>query len=365
MLERLADHLRGQKQHRELFEVLKMQIRQRLGMNLLQELDGPLDDATEKLLEEGLLEACREVGTRMLQAGEVRDGWTCLRPVCDRAEAQKLIAEIEVDEDNLEEIVEVCLHEGVDPERGYALVLEHYGTCNSITTLESAMYHLSRADQQKTTSLLLRHVHRELREAVAADIAQQEGQQPAETTLRELIADREWLFGEHSYHIDTTHLASTVKFSRVLQSEEDLRTALDLTAYGRRLNEQFQYQGDEPFTDIYPSHALFFQALLGENLNEATAYFRTKAERVDAYQQGAMSIEVYVDLLARLSRPQEALEAAITLTPENVHPVGYAPSLLELAEQAGEFDRLLEHYRQRGELMNYAVSLAYSAKVNS
>ena len=88
------------------------------------------------------------------------------------------------------------------------------------------------------------------------------------------MADREWLFQDNAYHIDTTHLASTVRIARVLADPADLRLALDLTEYGRRLSQQFQYQGDEPFVETYPSHALYFQALLGENVEEALAYFQ-------------------------------------------------------------------------------------------
>ena len=79
-----------------------------------------------------------------------------------------------------------------------------------------------------------------------------------------LLEDREWLFLNNNYHLDTTHLAATVRFARALDAAEPLRLALELTEYGRRLSAQFQYPGDPPFTNVYPSHAIFFRALLAK-----------------------------------------------------------------------------------------------------
>lgn len=362
LMEALAGEFREEKKYHELFEVMKMQLRHRLGLPLLYNDTGDdLDESVGKQLEDGLIAACREVGEALLTEGRIREGWMYLRPVGEKSRVAELIAEVEVDDENMDEIVEVCLNEGVDPARGYALVLENYGTCNSITTFESSAHQLTREDQQACARLLLKHVHDELKASVVADISHQEGATPGEATIAELVADRDWLFGENSYHIDTTHLASTVRLSRLLDDEPSLRLAIDLTEYGRRLAEQFQYQGDEPFVDIYPSNALFFKAVLGEDVDEALAYFKDKAETVDAYQQGAMPIEVYVDLLARRGKYQEAIDTAISLMPDDVHTVGYAPSLLELSQKAGNYDALLEYCKKRNDVLGYATALAYSA----
>ena len=57
---------------------------------------------------------------------------------------------------------------------------------------------------------------------------------------------------------------------------------------------------------------------------------------------GAAGVDVYVALLARLGRYDEAIEAAATLLPEGVRSSGFAPSLIELSRSAGKFDKLLE-----------------------
>jgi len=367
LLESTAAQLRVQRKHHELFEVLKMQVRHRLELPLLYHDTGDeLDEQLREQLENGLLDACREVGNLLLGDAKVREGWMYLRPVGNQAEVARQLAQIEPDENNLEELVEVMLHEGVDPARGYALVLENYGTCNAITTYESSMNRHSKSDQQATAGLLVEHLHRELLASVVADIAQREGSEPTEKTLRELVADRDLLFGEHSYHIDTTHLASTVRFSRVLDEEHLLRLALDLIEYGRRLNPQFQYQGEGPFADLYPSHALYLGAILGEHVDEAIEYFSTRAETLDVDEHGSLPIEAYVQLLDRLGRYDLATETLIRSTESDaVQASQVIPLLVDLAGKSGKFEPLIQFCRQRGDLLGFATALAQAKQAES
>jgi hypothetical protein len=361
VLRQVADALLAQRRFHDVFEVRKMQVRRSLGLPLLyQDTGDGLDDGVGKRLEEGLLAACREIGTALLNEGRIREGWMYLRPVGDKAGVGARLRGLAVTDANADELIEVAFYEAVDVEYGFELMLARHGTCNSITAMESAGHQLSKVDRQKAVALLVRHVHQELLTNVAADIAAREGSPLAATTLRDLSAPRDWLFGEHSYHIDTTHLAATVRFAEILTEPAALRLAWDLTEYGQRLNAQFQYPGDEPFAEMYPAHALFFAASLGEHADEAVSYFQRKAETIDAYQVGAMSIEVYVELLARLQRYEEAIEAAIRLMPENVHPVGFAPSLMELARNADCYDRVLEYCRKRHDLLGFATALAHA-----
>lgn len=285
-----------------------------------------------------------------------------LRPVGDRVAAAVELARIDADESNLDALIEVALHEGVDPKRGYGLVLEHHGTCNAITTYESVVLRQSTAAQQAAAGLLVEHVHRELLATVRADIAQQQGAEPAEATLKELVANRDWLFGEHSYHLDTTHLASTVRFSRILSDDSQLRLALDLTAYGRRLSSQFQYKGDSPFEDIYPSHALYLGALLGEDVDAAIAYFRERAETLDTREHGGLPVEAYVQLLDRLGRYESAIESLLDFLQKQPDAASQAvPLMLELSRKAGNFDKLSDYCRNRGDVLGFATATLCSA----
>jgi hypothetical protein len=280
-----------------------------------------------------------------------------MRPVGDVAAARELIDKIEVQDDNIDEMVEVLLQEGVDPARGFSVVLQNYGTCNAITTFESVMPQKGKADQRAVAQLLLRHVHQELFTNVKADVAGRQDSEPTATTLAELIADQEGMFGEHSYHIDTTHLASTTRFSRILENEECLRLALDLTQYGKELHEQFQYEGDEPFTDIYRHHAFYFQALLGENLDEALDHFKERSDNVDTNQWGTVGIETYIDLLARVGKIEEAIAVTIEKIQPDQRTMGLAPSLLELCERSGNYSPLMDACRGSDDVLGFATGL--------
>ena len=368
VLGQLVEQLRAKKQYHELFEALKMQVRHDLGLPLTySESPDNLDEARRNQLEEGLIAACREAGTLLLKSGKIREGWMYLRPVGDKAAVASELSVIEASQDNTDELVEVCLHEGVDVRRGFQLVLDHYGTCNAITTYESAVSRHSRPDQQAAAELLVRHVHQELKKSVVADIGRQEGTEPrettlGETTLRELLADREWLFGEYSYHIDTTHLASTVRCSRIIDNKEVLELALDLTEYGRRLAKQFQYKGEEPFLDIYPSNALFLGALLGRNVDAAVSYFREKAETLSVDEHGSLPIESLVQLLDRIGRYREAIEALIRFGEQGDRARQVIPLLQDLCGKLGDYSAVIDFCRRHGELLGFATALAGSLK---
>lgn len=360
-VDHLIETLRDQGKYHELFEALKMRVRRSLDLPITYSDHGDdLANDRRERLEDGLLAACREVGTLLLADGRVREGWMYLRPVGDKKAVLEQLEKIEANDDNLDELVEVCLHEGLDISRGYGLVLDHHGTCNAITTFESLAYNLGRELQQAPAGQLLRHLYDELTATVSADIAHHQGSDPDETSLHDLIVNRDWLFAEHSYHVDTTHLAAVVRFARVLEDESLLRLALELTEYGRRLNSQFQLQGDEPFADIYTSHGLYFKAILGEDEDAAVDYFRERAANLVIEEQGSAAAEVYIALLARLGRCDEAIAATLELIPQGVHTQGIAPDLMALSEKAGNYVKLLELCREREDLLGYATGLLQS-----
>lgn len=364
-LARLVEQLEAQKKHQELFEARKMQARSELGLPLLSnELPESLSDDERRQLEDKLIDAYRtiyrDVGLSMFRNRELGQGWTLLQAAGEEEAAARELETMEVDEDVLDEFVDVALNQGAAATLGFAAVLEHYGTCNAITTYEQVMYGRPLSVRQSAAAMLVDHLHEELLATLKADIAQQEGSEPAATALRELVAGRDWLFSQGAYHIDTTHLASTVRFARVLEDEPNLRTAIDLTEYGRRLEEPFQYEGEEPFKEIYPSHALYFHALLGEQVDEALEYFRSRAQEVDPAEQGTAAAEVYIALLDRTGRHAEAAQATIELIPPGVHTFGLAPSLFELCERAGDFEPLISACKERDELLGFAAGLIHS-----
>jgi hypothetical protein len=361
VLAQLVQHFQFAKKYHELFEVRKMQVRKRLGLPLVQDgSDEQLDPSERQQFEDGLIDACREVGFLLLGEGRIREGWTYLRPVGDVVAVAKELSSIEATPENVDELVQVLLSEGVEPARGYALVLKHYGTCNAITTFESQMYGMSRAVQQQAAAMLLENVHGELLENVKAHIGRQEGAEPSQSRLAELLASRPWLTSEGNYHIDASHLASTVRICRILESTALIERALDLACYGSRLHSTLQYPGEEPFVELYPAHERFYGALLGQNVDEALAHFHQRACQVDPMEYGTVPAEIYIQLLARLGRWKEAIRAWIGLIPEGARTRGLAPSLLSLCQNAGDYQPLLGWCRQRDDLLGYATGLMHA-----
>lgn len=357
-LERLADWFREENRYHELFDTRLMQARRRLGLPIilttpLEELEEPLRDAVEA----AYLAACREAGWLLWNAGEYRQAWMYLRPLGDQSAVAAALEQVEPTEENRNDLIEIALREGVAPAVGLQWVIQHYGTCNAISAYDTEAPRFRRSQQQAASVVMVRRLHDELTANLRAAIERQEGIAPQESTIPDLLRDRDWLFGEFSYHIDASHLASVVRIARIVVDPPSLRLAWELTEYGRRLAGTFQFAGDEPFGEIYPSHALFFAAQLGMHVEEAIAYFRERAERANIEEEGTAAAEVYIVLLVRLRRFAEALAAHLKLIPPDVRTTGFAPALLELGRMSEDYDQLIKICRERGDVLGFAAGL--------
>ncbi len=361
----LVEHLRKSGEYPELFEALKIQRRLELGLSAVAlENDPPLPAEQLEAIERGLLDGCREVGLSLLRQGKLQDGWLYMRPVGDNAAASEAIGELEVNSENVEDVIGILIHEGVDIGRGVSLSLEHRGTCNTISMMETLVGTRNRNDQQAGVGPLVRHMHHELITAVREDLAQRDGGCPPGDTLASLLAQRPDLLREGAYHVDTTHIASTVRLARVLDDREELALALDLCRYGRELGPGFQYPSEEPFGELYLMSGYFFGALLGENVDAGLHQFLRKTESLDPEQYGTIAIETYADLLARIGRYSEAIAFLIKRMPMGMRPFGIAPSLLELSSQANDFAPMMEQSKSRNDIIGFSAALLQS-KTNS
>ncbi len=321
-------------------------------------------------LDKKLISACSEVGTALMRQGNLQEGWMYMRAVGDRQATADAMREVPVTQDNLDTVLGLLVHEGIDIGRGTKLSLEMRGTCNTITMLDTAVSMRGRADQQAAVGTLVEHVHAELLSSLKSDILRRENCDSSsnvhtETSLEKLLSARPTLLRDGTYHLDTTHIASTVRFARILDSRNHLRLAVDIAQYGRQLHSQYQYPSDEPFADLYPMSLGMFRALLGEHVDEALKMFLQKAESLDPNEHGTVAIETYADLLTRVGRPGEAMHFLIKKMPRGMRPFGIAPSLLELAEASKDFQPMLEHSLQRRDLVGYAAALLQSETVKT
>lgn len=359
MIETTIQHFRQNGRPLELFEALKMRIRHRLGLPLIAPEDEPRQsDDVDRQLEAGLLEACRETGELFLSQGKIREGWMYLRPTGDTARAAELLAQIEPNEDNVEDLIGVLLHEGVDIARGFRLLLNRNGTCNSITTYEQSIANRDKPNRAAAARVLLEHFYNELCESVRGDIARNEAPAKAGETLHEMMSQRKWILADGGYHLDTTHLSAVIRIARVLEDPPSLQRAWELTQYGKRLHHQFQYPGEEPFVDFYPSHSAYFSVLLGRDVEAGLALFQRKMLAADPAQHGTAPMEVYTELLDRCGRSAEAIDVALAQVPEDVPSPRLVPPLLEMAARCGHYEPILDYCVRKNDPLGYAATIA-------
>ncbi len=292
-----------------------------------------------------------------------------MRAVGDRQAAADAMKDVEANQDNLDSILGLLVHEAVDVKRGTQLSLAMRGTCNTITMLDSVVSMRGREDQQLAVGVLVEHVHLELLNSLRSDLARRESwgeghPDSNEQSIEKLLSSRTGLLKDGTYHLDTTHLASTVRFARILDDKNQLKLALDLAQYGRQLHPQYQYPSEEPFADLYPMSIAWFRAILGEHVDAATKLFLQKAESLEPQEHGTVAIETYADLLTRVGKPEDAMRFLIKRMPKGMRPFGIAPSLIELAEASGCYELMLDHAREKLDDIGFAAALLQRASVS-
>lgn len=359
-LEHLTRVLAERGEFRALLDAMLLKARHELGLPLIQV--GPLGDLPEPVqsqYEERYVEAIRTVGRRLLEAGDIPGAWPYFRAIAEPAPIVAALEAYRPDEadERLGQVVEVAFNQGAHPRRGFELILDHYGACSAITAFE----HLppDEATRIACADRLVRHLHEQLTASLRAEIARRGQPVPPEgTSIPALMTGRAWLFVDDSYHLDVSHLAAVVRMASLLTDPAAIALAVELTDYGRNLSVRHRYEGEPPFERLYEDHAVYLRALLGQEVEEAIAHFRSKLAPPDPDgRDETLPAQIVVNLLVRLNR----LETAIDVAAE--HLAGYpdsallCPGLAQLCHRAGRPDRLAQVSRASGDLVNYAAAL--------
>src|SRR5262249_14177535 len=122
-------------------------------------------------------------------------------------------------------IVDIAFHQGVNVRRGFDIILQRYGICSAITTISGYDFPTGKDDRDYCVKRLVRALYEELKGRLIADIEQKQGFKPTATSVRELIAGRDWLFAEDYYHIDVSHLSAVVQMAGHLGPSDELELA--------------------------------------------------------------------------------------------------------------------------------------------
>ena len=373
LFDRLAETFRAEKKYPQLFEALLMKKRHELGLPI-QGTDS-IRDLPEHLqaeIEEYYVGACRTVGALYLDSGDIVAAWPYFRAIDEHSRIAEAIERWEpagkssnapYDEaagSATDAIIDIALHQGVHPVRGYSLVLSEHGVCRAITVYEH-QFPFGGEVKETCGKMLLHRLHADLVANLKSDIAAREGAEPADTDVRKLIADRPWLFEGYGYHVDVSHLQAVIRAAAILTDRSALEKGLELCEYGRRLPRDFQHPDRPPFTDFYADYRIFIQALLGIGVDGAIRYFTQKVPRGGDEDSVRFPAEVLVYLLYRTGRYSEAIEAHTQYLPNARPGSSVAPSLLELCDRAGDHTKLLAKAREKDDLLQYAAGLVHRA----
>jgi len=352
-LELLARKFLAEKQYPQLFETRLMQKRLELGLPLIQM--GSIEDLPEPVrsgYEDGVRQAAREAGALFLRDGDIPHAWPYFRAVGDRETIASALEATDQPTDQMDALIAIALGERVHPRKGLELVISQHGICRAITYFEQ---YPNLENREECLKLLIRTLHAELVANLKSAVERQEGGTPAVDSLSELIAGREWLFGDFDAYVDTSHVINVIRFAVDVQDAGSIRLALELCEYGAHLSQQFRMRGEAPFDDIYCDHAVYLHAQLGEDLDAAIEYFQAKvASQEDPIAQ-VRSAQVLLGLLLRHERYAQAVQVSLKhLSSVPAHQLA-GPTLYQLCQLAGDPQRLKGLARQRGDLLGFAA----------
>jgi hypothetical protein len=360
-LDLLARKFLAAKQYPRLFETRLMQKRLELGLPLIQL--GAIDTLPEPArtqYETGVREAAREAGALFLADGEIARAWPYFRAVGEReiiALAIERSQRLEQPGEEIEALIDIALGERVHPPKGLELVIAQHGICRAITYFQQ-FPNLDR--REECLVLLVGTLHSELAANLKQAVEQREGRAPDTNSISELIAERDWLFGEFDAYVDTSHVINIVRFALDLQNEESIRLALELCEYGAHLSPRFKMRGEPPFENIYADHAIYLHALLDEDLDTTMEHFKAKIAAQDDPMSAIQAAQVLIGLLVRRERYQEAIQISLQHL-SGVAPDELAcPTLFQLCQLAGDSERLKELARAQGDLLGFAAGAIQS-----
>lgn len=349
----LQQQFRDEGNYPLLMEAKLMQMRHALGLPLIQtESIAAFPPDKQALYEAAFIEAARETGDLFLAAGKIERAWPYFRAIGEPGPVASAIAQVEPGE-GIDPIIDIAFQQGVHPVKGLELILGQYGMCRAITSFGMVAVQNGRDD---CIRLLTMRLHAELLENLRSVIESNEGSRPETADISELVRDRDWLFGEYSYYVDTSHVVSVVQYSTGTADPGTLTLVKQLCDYGARLSPQFQPRGEPPFDDLFRDYGMHARVLLREEVEQGIAHFRRKVESAPEYAV-TLAAQVLVQLLVRLERYAEALDVSVEYLRDEDPSELMCPTALQLCHMAGDYERLKSLAKERGDLLSYAAAV--------
>jgi len=307
----LCDELRQSGDYGALFYALLMQKRIELGvspfpMGPASELPPELHDA----YEDAIRHAGRTVGQLYLDQAEFGRAYTYYHMLGETDTVTQAINRYELKPDaDCQPFIELALHHGLNPTKGFDVVLDRYGICNAITTVSSIDLSKKPEVFAYCVKRLIRSLSEQLQERLRGEIINHGETDPGNIGVSALMQGRDWLFADDAYHIDISHLSSVMQMSIHVTDGEDLTLARELCQYGQRLAPAYQSQSDAPFEQGYIDFEKYLDVLIGDRREAGLQHFRAKVAELDDVDH-PYPAEVLVNLLLKVDQLPEAVTIA-------------------------------------------------------
>jgi hypothetical protein len=356
--EELVDRFKRDKQYGSVFNARLMKSRLTLGLPLTSHraiADVPAD--LQQQYQDAYLEAAREVGELLLADGNIPGAWPYFRAVGNVKPVAEALETFHADragsadaDEHLGQVIQLAFYEGVNPQKGFELAVQHYGICRAITMFSA---YPSKSGRDESLRLLVGTLHAEIVENLKRAISAVEGATPDTDSIARLLQDRAWLFENNAQYTDSSHLAGLLRFTGDLEDETALRQAIEIADYGTHLSPIFQYSDNPPFDRAYEDRGIYLRALIGEDVERAIAHFEAKAAACDPEFDGTRPAEVLVDLLCRLERHSDAIRAFRQFLSNAIPEDLSCPTLPQLCELAGDFELLRQVAKEQSDPLSY------------
>lgn len=358
-IDRLCSELKQNQDYPALFYALLMKKRFELGASpIATGMNDDLPPAAQEAFENGIREACGTVGQLFLDDGKIPQAFGYFRMIGDTAPIAQALEKVQLaDDEDVQPLIDIAFQQGAAPKKGFDWLLQRYGICNAITTITTSELPFSTEVRDYCKRTLIRTLHNDLLGRLKEEVKRRDGAEPTGTTIAEIVAGREWLFADDFYHIDLSHLNAVVQMAGQIEVCEETRLAKDLCAYGKHLSPKFIYNTDPPFDNAYHDYDVFLSILLGEDVDKNLAHFRKKADDADPETVGTYPAEVLVNLLLRIGRQSEALEASKKHLSRFGNMRLSCPTFVELCQKTGNYAALAEVAKQQGEAVNFLAGL--------
>lgn len=365
ILNALQDTLIAEKDFHRLFDARLLQARTRMGLPVTQPTS--LENVPEEhqpAFREAYVVAAREIGHLFLEDNNVADAWAYFRTIGEPEPVEAFIDKIKVPrepDEAFDELMNVALHEGAHVTRGLEFLLKTHGTCNTVTAFGQLQQQMTPEQRRTAGAMMVRNIYGDLQATVRREVEARMPVLSPNASLSELITGREWLFAEGNYHIDVSHLHSTVGFARALTAEDpELRLAIELCEYGGKLASQLQYPGDVPFDQFYTGHHHFLTAVAGDNVDAALAWFTGRLKDEPDEPDQRLIAFVLLDLAQRVDRVKDVVKDTMDFVGKMEDPNGF--SFSQLCVELGMLDELEQAAATNDDVLGYAIARLTKAK---